>query len=117
MRDFQNLRFKKSGWWDDGKKYRQFHLHHHHHSRGEGGEKEKADRERMGERRHKTKKTAAKSRTLERLTLMTSSETADVTTAFASPMVASSPMMILGVIIDVDYSNSEVKTRVSRVSL
>ena len=29
-----------------------------------------------------------------------SSETADVTTAFASPMVASSPMMILGVIID-----------------
>ena len=37
--------------WDDGKKYRQFHLHHHHHqSRGEGGEKEKTDREKMGER-------------------------------------------------------------------
>ena len=99
--------------WDDGKKYRQFHLlHHHHHSRGREGRK----RKQIEKKWEKEDKTKENSRTLKRLTLTTSSETPDVLSGFASLMVASSPMMILGVIIDVDYSNSEVNTRVSRVS-
>jgi|TARA_B110000483_G_scaffold77634_1_gene96726 hypothetical protein len=48
----------------------------------------------------KEDKTKENSRTLKRLTLTTSSETPDVLSGFASLMVASSPMMILGVIID-----------------
>ena len=75
--------------WDDGKKYRQFHLlHHHHHSRGREGRK----RKQIEKKWEKEDKTKENSRTRERLTLTISSETPDVLSDFTSPMVASSPI-------------------------
>jgi len=64
------------------------------------GGREGRKRKQIEKKWEKEDKTKENSRTLKRLTLTTSSETPDVLSGFASLMVASSPMMILGVIID-----------------